>query len=297
MPVPSVEDTMKRYLRSVRPLLDDESYKEEQKQAKEFQQSVGSKLQRYLILKSWWSANYVSDWWEEYVYLRGRSALMVNSNVYGTDCPTPGTSSQIARAANVIYLMLQFGKKIENQELEPIMAQGFVPLCSWQYKRMFNTARIPGVEGDKIVHHETSNHVVVLHKGRYYKMITCEGGRSFNACELQHQLEDIVKRNEKTTTAENHLAALTAWDRTNWAKVRDKYFSDGDNKSSLDEIETSAIFISLDDEPYIYDLKSSPTEYGYYGRQLLHGTGCNRWFDKSFQFCVGTNGKVSLLIQ
>lgn len=25
----------------------------------------------------------VSDWWEEYVYLRGRSPIMVNSNYYG----------------------------------------------------------------------------------------------------------------------------------------------------------------------------------------------------------------------
>ena len=25
----------------------------------------------------------VTDWWEEYVYLRGRSPIMVNSNYYG----------------------------------------------------------------------------------------------------------------------------------------------------------------------------------------------------------------------
>lgn len=281
----------------MRPFLDDDNYEKERKLATEFQESIASKLQRYLTLKSWWSANYVSDWWEEYVYLRGRSPLMVNSNVYGTDCPSPATQNQIARAANVAYLMLQFGKKIENEDLEPIMAQGLVPLCSWQYKRMFNTARIPGTEADRIVHQETSNHVVVLYRGCYYKMIISAGGRPFNARELQQQLEEIVKINEKATKAENHLAALTAWDRTNWAKVRDEYFSDGNNKSSLDDIETAAMFISLDDEPYIYNLKSSPTEYGYYGRQLLHGSGCNRWFDKSFQLCIGTNGKVSSTLQ
>lgn len=51
--------------------------------ADEFFGDVGKKLQRYLILKSWWSTNYVTDWWEEYVYLRGRSPIMVNSNYYG----------------------------------------------------------------------------------------------------------------------------------------------------------------------------------------------------------------------
>lgn len=49
-----------------------------EKLAKEFNQGIGNKLQRYLVLKTWWATNYVSDWWEEYVYLRGRSPIMVN---------------------------------------------------------------------------------------------------------------------------------------------------------------------------------------------------------------------------
>lgn len=53
------------------------------KLADEFFSGIGVKLQRYLLLKSWWSTNYVTDWWEEYVYLRGRSPIMVNSNYYG----------------------------------------------------------------------------------------------------------------------------------------------------------------------------------------------------------------------
>jgi len=39
-------------------------------------------MQRYLVLKSWWSNNYVTDWWELYVYLHGRQPLMINSNYY-----------------------------------------------------------------------------------------------------------------------------------------------------------------------------------------------------------------------
>ncbi len=39
-------------------------------------------MQRYLELKSWWSSNYVTDWWEAYVYLHGRSSIMINSNYY-----------------------------------------------------------------------------------------------------------------------------------------------------------------------------------------------------------------------
>lgn len=121
LPLPSVHDTMQRYLRSVRPLLDDENYAKMEKLANEFENTIGKKLQRYLILKSWWSTNYVSDWWEEYVYLRGRSPLMVNSNFYGTDAIFMHlTHNQAARAANVIYLLLCFRRLVERQELEPV---------------------------------------------------------------------------------------------------------------------------------------------------------------------------------
>ena len=67
----------------MRPLLSDAEYERMSKLAEEFFGGIGTKLQRYLILKSWWSTNYVTDWWEEYVYLRGRSPIMVNSNYYG----------------------------------------------------------------------------------------------------------------------------------------------------------------------------------------------------------------------
>ncbi len=51
----------------------------------EFETGIAPKLQRYLWLKWLWSVNYVSDWWEEYIYLRGRQPLMLNSNYYATD--------------------------------------------------------------------------------------------------------------------------------------------------------------------------------------------------------------------
>lgn len=63
--------------------MDDDKYNRMVQLADDFFGGIGRKLQRYLILKSWWSTNYVTDWWEEYVYLHGRSPIMVNSNYYG----------------------------------------------------------------------------------------------------------------------------------------------------------------------------------------------------------------------
>ena len=288
-----MKDTLKRYLRSVRPLLDDNEYENVKKQAEEFQNGIAKKLQRYLVLKSWWASNYVSDWWEEYVYLRGRSPLMVYSNYYGTTNLAIPTRSQTARAAVITYLMLQFRRKIERQELAPIMVQGIVPLCSAQYERMFNTTRVPGVEGDKIVHYEDIKHIVVLYKGCYYKMKIYENGRLLNSAELQFQLETILKKGDKSSHAETYLASLTAWNRTKWAQVRDKHFSSGINKSSIEIIESAAFLLILDDRAFDYGEDADQEKCDFYATQALHGKIYDRWFDKSFQVCMGTNGVVS----
>lgn len=68
-----------------------------------------------------WSTNYVSDWWEEYVYLRGRSPLMVNSNFYGMDTLfRHPTRIQAARAANIVYQALLFRRALERADLQPV---------------------------------------------------------------------------------------------------------------------------------------------------------------------------------
>lgn len=122
LPLPSIQDTMKRYLLSVRPLLDDTNFTRMEQLVSEFESTIGPKLQKYLVLKSWWSTNYVSDWWEEYVYLRGRSPLMVNSNFYAIDALfLENTKKQSARAGMMVNLMLQFRRLIERQELQPVI--------------------------------------------------------------------------------------------------------------------------------------------------------------------------------
>lgn len=186
LPVPIVNETLARYLDTVHPLLNDDKFKRMQDLANDFERTIAPKLQRYLILKSLWSTNYVTDWWEEYVYLRGRSSLMINSNYYGVDVLSKiETNRQSARAAVAVNLIIKFRDWIERQELEPIMFQKLVPLCSWQYERMFNTVRVPGIETDRLIHYHESNHIVVMYKGRFFKMIIEYNGRPLNAPEIQ----------------------------------------------------------------------------------------------------------------
>uniref|UniRef100_A0A8D8PNY7 carnitine O-palmitoyltransferase n=2 Tax=Cacopsylla melanoneura TaxID=428564 RepID=A0A8D8PNY7_9HEMI len=292
LPLPSVEETTHRYLRSVRPLLSDPDYTRMEALAAEFQNGIAVKLQRYLRLKAWWSSNYVSDWWEEYVYLRGRCPLVVNSNFYGIDAIfLHPTQKQAARAALIIHTCLQYRRLIDRQELEPILIQGLVPLCSWQYERLFNTTRVPGVESDKIVHFYDSNHVAVYHKGRYFKVIIYHRNRLLTPCEIQIQIEQILSDTSTPAPGEERVAALTGGERTAWANARTEFFFKGINRVSLDAVEKSAFVVALDDVPYEFDM-NDPSKLDKYGRTLMHGKGYDRWFDKSFTLCIGTNGRI-----
>ncbi|EEB10161.1 carnitine palmitoyltransferase I, putative [Pediculus humanus corporis] len=298
LPLPSINDTMKRYLRSVRPLLDDVEYEKMEKLAAEFENGIGRKLQRYLSLKSWWSTNYVSDWWEEYVYLRGRAPLMVNSNFYGIDAIFRHlTSRQASRAAVIIHALLQFRRLIDRQELAPILVQGLVPLCSWQYERAFNTTRVPGKESDKIVHYSDSNHIVVYHKGRYFKVLIYYKNRLLNPVEIEMQMEQILNDDSPSIEEEEKIAVLTAGNRSKWGQTRQDFFFKGPNRVALDTIEKSAFFVCLDDVPYVIN-HEQPNGMDEYGRILLHGKGYDKWFDKSFtlffyRFQIGFNAEHS----
>ena len=137
------------------------------------------------------------------------------------------------------------------------MVQGLVPLCSAQYERVFNTTRVPGVETDKIVHYADSNHIVVYHRGRYFKVIIYHKGRLLQPCELEIQMQSILDNTSEPQRGEEKLAALTAGEREHWAHVRQNSFFKGTNRQSLDAIEKAAFTVALDDEPYEFDMVST----------------------------------------
>nr|AFO11030.1 liver carnitine palmitoyltransferase 1A-3 [Acanthogobius hasta] len=296
LPVPSVKDTCRRYLESVRPLMEDEQFERMKGLAKDFEKNLGPRLQWYLKLKSWWTSNYVSDWWEEYIYLRGRSPIMVNSNYYAMDfLYVFPTSIQAARAGNAIHAIMLYRRKLDRAQIKPIyLLANKVPLCSAQWERMFNTTRTPGVETDTLVHVNESKHIVVYHKGRFYKVWMFYDGRLLLPREIEQQMERILADTSEPSAGEEKLAALTAGDRTPWAKARESYFCRGKNKQSLDAIEKAAFFVTLDDTEQRYDANNPVKSLDSYAKCLLHGKCYDRWFDKSFNLIVFKNGTMGL---
>uniref|UniRef100_A0A672JUI8 Carnitine O-palmitoyltransferase 1, liver isoform-like n=1 Tax=Salarias fasciatus TaxID=181472 RepID=A0A672JUI8_SALFA len=270
LPVPAVKDTVKRYLESVRPLMDDTEYERMTKLASEFESSLGNRLQWYLKLKALWAANYVSDWWEEYVYLRGRSPIMVNSNYYG-----------------MVWLLDYLKPHFWYNRIPGTV----IPLCAAQCERIFNTTRTPGEETDTVQHWQDSDYIVVYHRGRYFRLKVYQAGRLLSPREIEFQIQRILDDSSSPSKGEAKLGALTAGDRIPWAKARAKYFSSGVNKRSLDCIEKAAFFVTLDDDEQGMMGDDPAASLDRYAKSLLHGKCYDRWFDKSFSVVYYKNGK------
>uniref|UniRef100_A0A8C6V652 carnitine O-palmitoyltransferase n=1 Tax=Neogobius melanostomus TaxID=47308 RepID=A0A8C6V652_9GOBI len=295
LPVPTIKDTLSRYLQSVRPLLSDPAYKRMTELANGFESNLGNRLQRYLKLKALWATNYVSDWWEEYIYLRSRGPIMVNSNYYGMDFlfVTP-TSVQAARAGNTITALLLYRRKVNREELKPVRERTVIPLCAAQYERMFNTTRTPGLETDVLQHWQDSEYVAVYHKGRFFRLWVYNAGRLLSPREIEHQIQRILDDPSPPLPGEERLGALTAGDRVPWHQMRKQYFSSGINKRSLDIIERAAFFVTLDDEEQGMKGDDPAGNLDRYAKSLLHGKCYDRWFDKSFSIVIYKNGKNGL---
>ncbi|KAG7278744.1 hypothetical protein CRUP_008356 [Coryphaenoides rupestris] len=166
------------YLESVQPLLTGPGFERMTGLANQFESSLGNRLQRYLKLKALWATNYVSDWWEEYIYLRSRGPIMVNSNYYGMDFlyVTP-TWVQAARAGNTITALLLYRRKVNREELKP-----------------------------------DSEFVAVYHRGRFFRLWVYHAGRLLSPREIQYQVQRILDDPSPPQPGEEKLGALTAGD-------------------------------------------------------------------------------------
>lgn len=291
LPLPRLNQTIERYLLSIKPLKSQQEFDEIKRLAHEFESQIGKKLQLYLWLKSWWSSNYVSDWWEEFVYLKSRQSLMINSNFYGIDALVRLTNRQTSRAANLIYACLLFRQQIDRQKLKPILLQNLVPLCSWQYERMFNTTRIPCVETDLLIHKKDSEYVVIHYKQQFYKLIIHSKGKLLKPKQIEFLLNKIIANHKDNDEQSEklYLSSLTTQNRMKWAKIRNEFFSKGINRISLTTIENAAFIVVLTDETLEFETQKQLNEFGQF---LLHGKGKHIWFDKSFNLIVARNGQV-----
>ncbi|CEF62783.1 LD31742p [Strongyloides ratti] len=290
MPIPKVKNTIKQYLKTVRPIMDDNEYNDIVNLADDFEKNVAPGLQIKLWLKWLSSPNYISDWWKEIVYMRYRGSLIKTNVASGDVIYQKTTNIQAARAANVTLIRLQFGKDtIQKQSMLP-MTLGGVPLCPVQYKDQHRSIRLPGEESDVMHRLIDTKFIAVYYKGVWYKINIFYGNRLLRPAELEKAIQKIIDNPKKSNPFEDKISSLTAGERDLWAKIRKEKFNKGINKESLFIIENALEIIFLDDQDWEYD-PLKPETYSKECAKALTGDGVMLWCDRVSVQYYSKNGR------
>eukprot|EP00126_Sphaerothecum_destruens_P002216 Sdes_comp15654_c0_seq1m4668 len=291
LPVPDLQHTLSAYLDSVQALLGPEEFAATQKYVREFGKAggVGEKLQEMLVERSRKEeTSWLLEWWESIIYLKSRNPIAIYSNWYGLDKIDPCVRNQTTRAANLISAVLKFKHLIDTQQLEPNRVQGTVPLCMWQYSRLFGTVRIPGPEIDELITHKNSKHIVVEYRNLYFKVdLYYEDGSPLKNEELQEIFSAILEKFAQQNPSETpNYAILTAENRSVWSEARSQLIEmDPINRKTLHTIESSLFVIHFDD--------GSPETVEELAYEGLHRHGKPIWFDKNFNLIFFANGRLA----
>ncbi|XP_044750467.1 carnitine O-acetyltransferase-like [Coccinella septempunctata] len=294
LPVPKLHQTLTKYLKSVEPFLTEQELLKTKTVVKKFADSEAPLLQSYLENKASNCENWLSDWWDNTAYLEYRDPVTVFSSP-GLVCPLQQFSNEAERlsyASKMILGAINY-KQLIDRELLPLDKMGKDPLDMNQYKKIYGTCRIPRPIRDELQFNPNSKHIIIARNNNFFKMdvITPENGvPSFN--QILSQLIYITKSSEVSGSP---IGILTSDNRDNWCNAYKLLSSDKTNRESLDAIESSLFILCLDNPLP----KWNDDTLTLAAKQCIHGGGldgnsANRWFDKTLQFIVGTDGIVGL---
>ena len=284
LPVPTLEETAKKYLKSVHPLLSATEYAYTEKAVKEFTATdgLGPTLQKRLEerrddpeVKNWLSA-----WWNQAAYLGYRDPIVPYVSYFYSHRDDRKRRDPAKRAAAIATASLEFKKQVDEASLEPEYMKK-LPMAMSSYYWMFNACRIPAHPADygKKYPAEESKHILVIRKNSFYKVPHEHNGQQLNTSELEEQFRKIIDTAERSQP----VGIMTTENRDNWANMYQHLRkSNPANVAVLEMIESASFVICLDD--------AHPVTLHERAHQYWHGDGSNRWFDKPCQFIVNDNG-------
>jgi carnitine O-acetyltransferase len=163
-----------------------------------------------------------------------------------------------------------------------------------QYKHIFGTTRVPKPGCDVLIspHPTTSKHIVLSYKDRLVKVpVYTENGKRVHTSMIERQLTSAVAAVDHLVQAEHQLpiGVLTTEHRDTWTEARSHL--EGLSKRNAENLKTidDALFVVCLDT---LSIGSDQSETHHY---LMHRyDGLNRWFDKSFQLIVSSNGRAGV---
>jgi len=186
LPIPSLEETMSKFLKNLEPLQDCPAERSRTKQlvngflkeqkdddideGKESSTTTtGPQLQRLLLeydrigRENGTIGSYVEEFWNE-SYLAPNESVVLNLNPYFVleSPPDPKIiGNQIRRAASLCFASIKMASQLRSHNLKGDHIHG-KPLCMDQFLSLFGASRIPQRSKDTISVYEKTNHVAVM---------------------------------------------------------------------------------------------------------------------------------------
>lgn len=289
LPVPSLEETGRRYLKSVHPLVSEAEYQRTKNAVEAFIRpgGEGEPLQNRLLeraadpkIKNW-----LAEWWNQAAYLGYRDPVIPYVSYFYSYRDDRERRDPAKRAAAIATAALEFKGQVDAGSLEPEYMRG-QPMAMSSYEYMFNCCRIPADGQDFPQKYAASEnqHIIVVRKNQFFKVPLVVDGQQLNVTELEQQFQRIYKIAQPAPP----VGVLTVADRDHWTAARKKLVAaDPANEQALRDIESSGFVICLDD--------AKPVTLEERAHQYWHGDGSNRWFDKPLQFIVNDNGTAGFM--
>lgn len=196
LPVPTLGETLDTYLKSLEPLLTPAQLQASHQAAQAFTApgSLGLKLQERLLQRAADAAktpekkSWLIDWWNDYAYMAYRDPLVIYVSYFFVFKDDKLRQNPAERAASLLRGAMLFRDSVVSETLEPDMAKK-LPLCSEQYRFMFNSTRIPEIPSDttRSADYASNTHVVVIRKNKFYSFDLVEKatGRILSLQEIQ----------------------------------------------------------------------------------------------------------------
>ncbi|PQE17910.1 choline carnitine o-acyltransferase protein [Rutstroemia sp. NJR-2017a WRK4] len=303
LPIPELESSMTKYLAALKPLQSQREHAETKQAVEEFLKGDGPELQERLKKYATGKTSYIEQFWYD-SYLNFDNPVVLNLNPFFLleDDPTPARNNQVTRAASLVISALSFVRAVRREELPPDTLKG-VPLCMYQYSRLFGTARVPTENGCHIGQDLESKHIVVLCHGQFYWFDVLDDNSDLIMTEkdLSINLQTIVDDAQQTPiqdAAKGALGVLSTENRKIWSGLRDVLTrEEGSNNADCLGIVDSALFILCLDY-------TEPTSQADLCQNMLCGTSqvekgvqigtcTNRWYDK-LQIIVCKNGSAGI---
>ncbi|QSZ35658.1 hypothetical protein DSL72_006780 [Monilinia vaccinii-corymbosi] len=284
LPVPTLEETAVRYLKSVHPLLTSSELQATTKAVQEFIKpgGIGSKLQEKLIARREdpKHKNWIYEWWNDAAYLSYRDPVVPYVSYFYSHRDDRRRRDPSKRAAAITTAVLEFKKQVDSGTLEPEYMKK-LPISMESYQWMFNASRVPAKPADHPVKYsaEENKHILVIRKNQFFKVLHEVDGQQLNTSELEQQFKRIFEKAESTQA----VGILTSENRDIWTDAREVLLkANPSNAKVLREIESASFVVCLDD--------AAPVTLEERAHQYWHGDGANRWFDKPLQFIINNNG-------